>query len=494
MPPPSSTVAPRRLDLVLAVDPRRTRRWMARLAEKLAAAGHRVGVRHVEGAGPPPVSLELLRALEDLLHRRAGPRPGDRIDLSSAPESPAPDLVLDLSGRASPGSGRTLRPVFAGGATEETFAAALAGGDEPVLGITDSAAPGRASRVRIAVENQLILAQGMDEAGARMATLLAAAVAAVARGDDIPALEPLAAGRAWSPAAAAGVIAAKLRARLAHALAEPVHWYVGWRRCDEDRLARRKALPEHGWTRLPDDRKRFYADPLVFHHQGATALFVEDFEFATGRGRLSVTPFGAEGPNGPARPIVETPYHLSYPFVFADAGEVWLVPETSAERRVDLYRCTRFPDAWAYEGTLLDGVAASDSTIVRHGGALFLFATVAEDGASSWDALHLWTAERVEGPWRPVGDGPVFIGALGARPGGALYRHDGALWRPAQDCRTGYGSGLALARIDRLDSGGFAQAIDTVLAPGGAWPGDAMHTVNWANGIEVVDGCRRGAR
>jgi hypothetical protein len=493
MPPPSSTDAPRRLDLVVAVDPRRTRRWMVRLAERLAEAGHQVAVRHVAGAGPPPASLELLRALEALLHRRAGPRPGDRADLPPSPASAAPDLVVDLSGRDEPGEARTLRPVFAGGATEESFAAAVAGGAEPVLGVADSAALGRATRVRVAVENPLILAQAMDEAGARMATLIEVAVATVARGEEIGS-EPVRSGASWSAAAAAGAIGAKLRARLDHALAEPVHWYVGWRRCDDDRLVRRRGLPDEGWTRLPDDRKRFYADPLVFHHAGQTALFVEDFEFATGRGRISAMPFGAEGPSGPARPILETPYHLSYPFVFAEAGEVWLVPETSAERRVDLYRCVAFPYEWRFEATLLDGVAASDATVVRHEGALYLFATVADDGASSWDALHLWTAEGVHGPWTPVGDGPIFIAALGARPGGALYRHAGALWRPAQDCRAGYGAGLALARIGRLDHGGFEQAIETVLAPGGAWPGQAMHTVNWANGIEVVDGCRRGAR
>jgi hypothetical protein len=83
----------------------------------------------------------------------------------------------------------------------------------------------------------------------------------------------------------------------------------------------------------------------------------------------------------------------------------------------------------------------------------------------------------------------VLIDSCGARPAGAHYLRAGHLWRPAQDCTSGYGVGLALARITKLDTEGFAQTIEAVIRPGDAWPGIGIHTLNWAAGIEVVDGC-----
>ena len=66
--------------------------------------------------------------------------------------------------------------------------------------------------------------------------------------------------------------------------------------------------------------------------------------------------------------------------------------------------------------------------------------------------------------------------------------HDGdTLMRVAQDCREGYGRGLAICRVDRLDRYGFAQ---TVVARLGAPPGSGAfgaHTLNRGGGLEVVD-------
>ena len=77
------------------------------------------------------------------------------------------------------------------------------------------------------------------------------------------------------------------------------------------------------------------------------------------------------------------------------------------------------------------------------------------------------------------------------RLAGAFYKRGAELWRPAQDCTTGYGAGLALCRVTKLDDEGFAQEIGAVLRAGGSdWPGSGLHTVNWADGLEVVDGCR----
>ena len=54
-----------------------------------------------------------------------------------------------------------------------------------------------------------------------------------------------------------------------------------------------------------------------------------------------------------------------------------MIPETSANRTVEIYRATSFPDRWTLEDTLLEGVSASDATLVERDGRLWLFAALA---------------------------------------------------------------------------------------------------------------------
>jgi len=69
-----------------------------------------------------------------------------------------------------------------------------------------------------------------------------------------------------------------------------------------------------------------------------------------------------------------------------------------------------------------------------------------------------------------------------------MHRRDGILHRPAQDCSTRYGGALALCTVGRLDPEGYEQTAQAVVRPGPGWPGGGLHTLDWAAGIEVIDG------
>ena len=78
-----------------------------------------------------------------------------------------------------------------------------------------------------------------------------------------------------------------------------------------------------------------------------------------------------------------------------------MIPESSANATVSLYRAERFPDRWVKETDLLTGITASDATIVEHAGRLWMFATT-HDGAGSFsDTLSIFHAAHLRGPWKP---------------------------------------------------------------------------------------------
>lgn len=485
------------LAIRVEVDPARLQVWQASLVRSLRQRGHRVELTLRQGAGTWPTSLSLIIKLEGIL--RAGSRqkhfallsPLDRAKLLEGAALESVDLTIDLtSALLPPSKGRWLKPAYDLHACEEAAAAAILENRRPSLAIYDSAGEKQPKVYRAAIETPTLLTASLDNLMARMRTLLIEAVEHIARGGRIAGAQilPLAHKGASAQAQKLTVWGQSFRLALNHLSRKPPYWYIGWRACDADRLTETMAIPGKGWQRIKDDGQRYFADPLLFTEKQLTHLFVEELPYVTGKGIISVMDLGPNGP-GPARPVLEVGHHLSYPFVFRHEGEVWMIPESSSVGRIDLYRARRFPDDWVFEATLVDGVEASDTTFLEYGGRLWLFATVSGEGASSWDALHIWSAKTLMGPWQAHARNAVLVDSLGARPAGPFYWRGKELWRPAMDCTTGYGRGLALCRVDQLDDEAYVQSLHKVLHPSGDWPGIGLHTVHWDNGFEVVDGC-----
>jgi hypothetical protein len=138
---------------------------------------------------------------------------------------------------------------------------------------------------------------------------------------------------------------------------------------------------------------------------------------------------------------------------------------------------------------LVEGVEASDATIVEHDGLLYLFAVVRDGVGGYSDTLAIWSAADLFGPWQPHPENPVLIDDRTARPAGNFVRQNGALYRPVQDCRRAYGAALSFMKVTRLDREGFAQQSEGTLSGGGpSWPGTRLHTLNYNGRLETIDG------
>ena len=264
------------------------------------------------------------------------------------------------------------------------------------------------------------------------------------------------------------------------------------------RLRRRGPEPTTGWS-VEEQLVRWklghlYADPFLFEHDGRHHLFCEEVERGARRGVISHTELRADGrpADAPAR-VLEQPYHLSYPFVFAHDGELFMIPETSAVARVELYRAVDFPYRWRREAILLDGLDAVDSTILLQEDRLWLFAGVAPENASSLDELHLFWAGSPSGPWQPHARNPVVSDVRCARPAGAIQRWGSRLVRPGQDGSRRYGGAISFREIDVLSPTEFAEHEIARLEPADVGA-RACHTYAADGRFEAIDLRRREPR
>jgi hypothetical protein len=234
---------------------------------------------------------------------------------------------------------------------------------------------------------------------------------------------------------------------------------------------------------LPDDGQRYYADPFPVRTSDGDFIFVEELRYGTGRGSIAVTKIINNRADRPVT-VIEEPYHLSYPFVFEDAGEFWMIPESGASGGIDLYRAEKFPYRWKREARLLDRVNGYDATLLAADQRLWLFVCEKLWNSSTYDVLSLFSAECLTGPWRPHPDNPLLIDAAQSRGGGAIFARNGRILRPVQDCSRVYGGGLSFYSIDTIDESRFVQTVrGRLYAPGAL----RCHTYNNFRGLEVVD-------
>jgi len=63
--------------------------------------------------------------------------------------------------------------------------------------------------------------------------------------------------------------------------------------------------------------------------------------------------------------ILNLDYHLSYPFIFTEDNEIYMIPETSGNKRVEIYRCVGFPKKWEIYSTGFNGELIADTTYYK---------------------------------------------------------------------------------------------------------------------------------
>jgi hypothetical protein len=201
------------------------------------------------------------------------------------------------------------------------------------------------------------------------------------------------------------------------------------------------------------DGNRFLADPFLFENNGETFLFFEDFSYDTdlghiGVGKMNGTKFEMIGP------AYTAPHHLSFPFVFRQGGDIFMLPETYQANRLEVWRAVDFPTGWELYSTALEGVSAVDTVLTEINGEWWLFTNICRDSFNDHCAeLHIF---RTDGPAmtnvEPHAQNPVVIGSDTARGGGRVFFEDGRWFRISQDnSGGGYGYGFNIMEIEQLD-------------------------------------------
>ena len=205
-----------------------------------------------------------------------------------------------------------------------------------------------------------------------------------------------------------------------------LHWFIAIRSDRQNFTNSREEFYTTGLHEISNQRESQEADPFVVDSRGRTFLFFEEVPNATDRGHISCREItDGSSVSAPTR-IIARPYHLSYPFVLFDGADFFMLPESSANATVELYRAVNFPYEWRLEQVLQNEVGLVDTTPFFHNGTWYFFTTAAETG----EAL-LYYSDRLSGEWRYHRSNPICSDvqrARGAGEGSIRQRPSTGLW------------------------------------------------------------------
>lgn len=208
-----------------------------------------------------------------------------------------------------------------------------------------------------------------------------------------------------------------------------------------------------GYKPLKMPKDEFWADPFLFTYNNVDFLFFENYSYQTKRGKISC---GIVKENNliDIVDVLDLGYHLSYPYIFEENGDIFLMPETSANKRLEIYRAVEFPTKWELFTTAFEGELVADASFYtdeQNSKWLFINKQAAETAPLNSE-LFIYKVDSIKlNKLQSHAQNPVIIDARVARNGGELFTYKNKLYRPSQRNIDGiYGRALNINEIEKL--------------------------------------------
>lgn len=232
---------------------------------------------------------------------------------------------------------------------------------------------------------------------------------------------------------------------------------------------------------VTDRKAAFVADPFMLRADGQWYMFFELMNDPDDFGEIAL----ATSPDAVhwryEGVVLSTPFHLSYPQVFAWNGTFYMLPESYQDGAAVLYRAETFPRCWSPVARLVEGPVLLDSTVFRHEGRWWMLSET--NPRHTQDCLRLYHSPDLLGPWTEHPKSPIVDGDPSrSRPAGKVVRDGDRLIRFAQSCMPEYGTAVRAFQILELTPTGYSEreiAAGPILGPGRhRWNRLGMHHVD----------------
>jgi hypothetical protein len=185
----------------------------------------------------------------------------------------------------------------------------------------------------------------------------------------------------------------------------------------------------------------FIADPFFIKHDSLYYLFVEHFVNDQGNIAYFVSDDFKNWKFGGV--AIDEPFHMSFPQVFEDNGDVYMLPEAGASGNVILYKALSFPDKWVRSDTLIRNVRVKDPALLKKDGFYYIFCVDRKH------VQHVYVSNDLHKGWHEHPASPTGLGNYKRAGGRFIFKH-GDYYLPVQGCEHDYGTSVHLIKIEKI--------------------------------------------
>lgn len=263
-------------------------------------------------------------------------------------------------------------------------------------------------------------------------------------------------------------------------------WNIGYlNQTPEELIKLGKLAGKITW--LPEDKADYAADPFPVLISGQMHLYYEELDFWKGKGELMILDKLSFKSKKKVSALYNYRVHLSYPYAFSVKNKTYCIPESAEANEVVLYQMD-VNEPWKFEKTnvLLKGKAFVDSSIIHYKKKYWLLTSESKNAS----LLYIFYADSLSGPFNAHTQNPIKVDTNISRSAGRLFFANKKLYMPSQNHQKRYGGSVMINEVTLLSETEFKCEPVFELLPEAPYD-RGLHTINFCDGLLVVDGKRR---
>ncbi len=221
-----------------------------------------------------------------------------------------------------------------------------------------------------------------------------------------------------------------------------------------------------GSKNIHPNNKHEWADPFIFKFLDKEYVFFENNDLKLNRGKISCGIL-IKNELKNVKDILNFDHHLSYPFIWQKDENIYLMPESSENKSLTIWKSIKFPYKWKIHKTLFKNEHCCDSTIISDKKKNnWLFINKSNDQTNDFtNELYVY---KIIGDFKkiiPHNLNPVITNCEIARNAGFLKIQNHIIRVSQINNSAGYGLGLNINKIINLNLKSFKENIIKTIIP-----------------------------
>jgi len=258
-------------------------------------------------------------------------------------------------------------------------------------------------------------------------------------------------------------------------------WSIGLSNCKIEEFYKNK----HEIIWFKNFSKTSYnADPFGFQIKDKKFIIFEEYSQILKRGRIAV----AEIKNDSLinkKIILDNKKHLSYPFIFIENDEIFVICESYKSNKLDLYKIDKTTLSLQKIREIFTNLEAIDPTILKFGNKYWLFYSKKERAE---EELYLAYANSLHENFIQHPKNPIKSCKASARSAGTPFIINDQIYRPAQNCQKFYGEKITINKINILNENDFGEEICYEISPPNSISNSiGIHTISNFGDLTLID-------